>query len=259
MAEVVTLLEGEVHPSQHREFLSDREIGPLVLRGAAVTLYCLREMSQGERLYLDVQQYLEGKASDSKAHDHRFRRVGFQRKAPQNNFRRIIAAPIPAGEYCFESIKYATEQSSRLNLDVLLAFLNSQILDWYFRTTSSNAQVNEYQFNILPIPSLEGCGNLLNWESFLKPGSYKLLATQLCTEIQDPGALPQNVASAIGAMSRCIQSIESNRLLRSRSDRSHLAPESQEIQEAIDMVVFRSYGLTEADALYVVARLQDML
>ena len=60
-------------------------------------------------------------------------------------------------------------------------------------------------------------------------------------------------------MSRNIQDIEGARVLKSRSERSHLAPESQPIQDAIDAVVFRCYGLTNEDARYVEQRLKEML
>jgi hypothetical protein len=46
---------------------------------------------------------------------------------------------------------------------------------------------------------------------------------------------------------------------QSRSERSRLAPESQPIQDAIDAVLFRCYGLSEDDARYVEARLTEML
>jgi hypothetical protein len=259
MSESVALLEGEVHPSQHRDCLSKKKTGPLVLRGAAVTLYCLREMSQGEHLYLDINEYLDGRSEDSKAYDHRFRRVGFQRKAPQNNFRRIIAAPIPEGHFCFESIKYATENSSKLDLDLLLGLLNSQILDWYFRTTSSNAQINEYQFNLLPVPTPRKCGQSPNWKSLLDRGDHVSLVGCLQSGMAEIGVLPDWVASAIAEMSRQIQLIESKRVLGSRSERSHLAPASQAIQDVIDAVLFRCYGLTDPEASYVRSRLREML
>ena len=259
MSERVTLLEGEVHPSQHRDSLSDRKVGPLVLRGAAVTLYCIREMSQGEHLYLDVDSYLDGKAKDSKAYDHRFQRIGFQRKAPQNNFRRIIAAPIPKGCYCFESIKYATEKSTQLDLNLLLALLNSEILDWYFRTTSSNAQINEYQFNLLPVPTSESDGGPSVWERLLERGDYAELTNCLKNALREPGVLPEQVGNALAEMSRRIQAIEGKRVLKNRSERSHLAPASQPIQKAIDAVLFRCYGLSDTEARYVQSRLKEML
>jgi hypothetical protein len=56
-----------------------------------------------------------------------------------------------------------------------------------------------------------------------------------------------------------IQEIEAKRVLKVRSERSHLAPESQPIQEAIDAVLFRCYGVADEDANYIEARLKEML
>ena len=60
-------------------------------------------------------------------------------------------------------------------------------------------------------------------------------------------------------MSCRIQEIESKRVLKNRAERSHLAAESQPIQDAIDTVLFRCYGLFESEASYIVQRLRDMM
>jgi hypothetical protein len=60
-------------------------------------------------------------------------------------------------------------------------------------------------------------------------------------------------------MSRRIQGIEAKRVLKNRSERSRLAPESQPIQDAIDAVLFRCYGLTEDEGRYITRRLGEML
>ena len=71
--------------------------------------------------------------------------------------------------------------------------------------------------------------------------------------------MPKPVAEALAEMSRRIQKIEAKRVLKSRSERSHLAAESQPIQDAIDAVLFRCYGLSDDDARYIEARLKEML
>jgi hypothetical protein len=43
------------------------------------------------------------------------------------------------------------------------------------------------------------------------------------------------------------------------SERSNLSPESQPIQDAIDAVLFKCYGLSDEDAEYVKRRLKEML
>lgn len=71
--------------------------------------------------------------------------------------------------------------------------------------------------------------------------------------------MPKDVADALTEMSRRIHEIEAKRVLKNRSERSQLAPESQPIQDAIDAVLFRCYGLSEDAAKYVHKRLEEML
>ena len=47
--------------------------------------------------------------------------------------------------------------------------------------------------------------------------------------------------------------------MRNRSDRSHLAEESQVIQVAVDRLLFRYFGLTDDEACYIDGRLAEML
>ena len=69
----------------------------------------------------------------------------------------------------------------------------------------------------------------------------------------------KTLADTLAEMSRRIQEIEAKRVLKNRSERSRLAPESQPIQHAIDAVLFRCYGLSDDDAKYIEKRLEEML
>lgn len=71
--------------------------------------------------------------------------------------------------------------------------------------------------------------------------------------------MPATAADALTELSHRIQKIEAKRVLKKRSERSHLAPESQPIQDAIDSALFRCYGLSGDDAEYIERRLEEML
>jgi hypothetical protein len=146
-----------------------------------------------------------------------------------------------------------------LPLDLLLALLNSQILEWLFRLTSTNSKVNEYQFNNLPVPVLRDSPTPTHWKRLCEDENWDALRERLCASCALPGTMPSDIADAIIAMSRAIQSIEANRVLKNRSERAHLAPESQAIQDVIDAVLFRCYGLSDDDAAHVERRLKEML
>lgn len=126
----------------------------LALRGSNICRYVLRTASQDERRYIDVAAFRRGKGLDTKAFHGERERVGFQRSAPQNNYRRLIAAYIPPSELCFDTVSYvpAGLRTTRLSMDPLLALLNSKLLEWCFRLGSTNSKVNEYQFENLPCP-----------------------------------------------------------------------------------------------------------
>lgn len=153
------------------------------------------------------------------------------------------------GSFCFDTVSYVTESSSKMNLALLVAFLNSKVLDWYFRLGSTNSKVNEYQFNNLPVPSFTETGAEIHWQSQFERGDWKGLSDMLCTWCDSPGVMSSAVAEAIAAMSRRIFEIEGKRVLKNRRERSRLAPECQPIQDAIDAVLFRCYGLSDDDAL----------
>jgi hypothetical protein len=260
-----TSYQGEVNETNEkpRGALSESPPGHLVLRGSNISLYALREASQGEDLYLSEEPFLHGKARDSKAYAYRFERIGFQRSSPQNNFRRIIACPVPKGQYCFDTVSYVPENETRLPLPLLLALLNSKLLDWYFRLGSTNSKVNEYQFNILPCPRFST--NHSQASDALSRESRSTLRQKHFSEI--PGILAEAlaeppfstaIADTIIAAAQCISSIESSRHI-SRHQRSRLASDAQPYQELIDLLLYKMAGLTEDEQRGLEHRLGQML
>lgn len=125
--------------------------------------------------------------------------------------------------------------------------------------SSTNAQINEYQFNALPVPTFLEESTDIKWKELFERKLWDDLAELLCGICSEPGVMPKSVVEALSEMSRAIQQIESKRVLANRSERSRLAPESQPIQDAIDKVLFRCYGLSGDDAEYINKRLKEML
>ena len=254
--------QGELNETtdSRRGFISHNpKVGPQILRGSNISMYVLREASQGTPIFLLKEKFLDGKPSSVKAWHHLQRRVGWQEGSPQNNFRRVIAAMIPLGNFCNHLINYLPEENSKLDLDFVLALLNSEIIDWFFRLESTNNAVSHYQIHSLPAPSIANDREHINWENKIKQSQWKELKEQLCNSCNKPGIMPNSVAEALAEMSRHIQRIEATRVLKNRSERSRLADESQPIQNVIDAVLFRCYGLSDDDARYVEQRLKEML
>jgi hypothetical protein len=258
--------QGEVNQKNEsrRGALTDARNGRLVVRGASICLYAVREASQGDDLFIDVARFLEGKGEETKAYHHRMSRVGLQESAPQNNFRRIIAAFIPEGEFCNHTVNYCTESSCQCGFSLLLAVLNSKLTDWYFRLGSSNAHVSQYQINNLPFPYFaelnDGAPDAAE-ERVL--GQLRRGAVDEAFETLRPtlaeAPFPSSVRAAMIAASDRIAEIEAGRRAISRAERSALDPEAQPYQDFIDRLMFALAGLSEDDATALVDRYSRML
>ena len=233
--------------------------GSVIVRGANVTLYTIREASQGDDLFVESKKFLRGKSQDSKAYHHKLQRIAYQGNAPQNNFRRLIAAPVEVGRFCAYTVNYCTSESSELPLDVILVLLNSCILEWYFRLGSSNAHANEYQINSLPIPTVVDDSGDSDWQRLFERGEWEPLKESLCSMCVVKGQMPLQVMQALAALCKYVQEVEAGRVLGNRFERSRLAPESQVVQDIIDATLFRCYGFSLAESSYITSRLENML
>jgi hypothetical protein len=236
----------------------------LVLRGSNVCLYVLRKASQGEDIYIDEAAFHADRRPDSKSFHTRYARIGFQRSSPQNNYRRLIAAYVPAGEFCFDTVSYIPQvNTSRLSPNFLLALLNSKLLDWYFRLGSTNSKVNEYQFNNLPCPVFREAGDR---EDRILVGRARAaldndpldavsqVAPALVTAPFGPAAL-----DLLEALARRLRAFEERRGIISRSARAALCAEAEPYQRALDLLIFRLAGLSESESAGIEERLIQML
>lgn len=254
----VKFYQGEINETNEtkRGSINTSGKGIRIVRGANISLYACREASQGDDLYVEPKKFLDGKSQNSKAYHHGQARVGYQGNAPQNNFRRLIAAPLQRGQFCAYTVNYCTQESSELPLDFVLALLNSRLLEWYFRLGSSNAHANEYQMNQLPVPTIEYSKS----ESALPNNSeLKEIRERVENTTINPGVMPSEIRDILCWLSKRIQEIEARRTLRVRSERAELGYEGQQLQDVIDSILVRYYGLSREEAQYLQARLSEML
>jgi len=144
--------QGEVNLTTHSQFLSREARGQIVLRDAHVDRYEFQEEpKQGTPMYLDVQKFLSSYGKNTKVYDHRYLRIGYQRGAAIDNWRRIISTIIEKNNFCSDTINYVVNPK-QLKLFAILALLNSSLWEWRFRLTSTNNHVNAYEIDSMPIP-----------------------------------------------------------------------------------------------------------
>jgi hypothetical protein len=229
-----------------------------------VSLYLLRAASQGEDLYLNEERYFSGKALTSKAYHSKRPRVAFQRSAPQNTFRRLIACSLPTNCHCFDTISYVPENHSKIDPHLLVALLNSKLLDWYFRLGSTNSKINEYQFNILPCPIF--AEELPDVEVELRSRAVEHLKRrefsyvyELLGPLIDVLPFSRVIRDVLIESVKSIVECESQRGIITRSQRSSLSEDAQDYQEMIDNVLYALAGISEREAKLLEQRLATML
>jgi hypothetical protein len=172
-----------------------------------------------------------------------------------------VSCPIPTDEFCFDTVSYVPHSECRIPPLLLLALLNSKLLDWYFRLGSTNSKVNEYQFNNLPCPifgtgaDLRRRGQILG---FIQDGHLGDAVDMLCPALQD-APFSRGISDAITLATSRIIEIETARGEIGRRDRSALAEEAQPYQDFIDRILFAMAGITEAEAIELERRLAVMM
>ena len=266
LRDYVRFFQGEVNQTgaSAKGFLTEPNKGLLVMRGANVSRYQLREASQGEAIYLDVDAFLEGRRNDSKAFHHRLERIGLQESSPQNNFRRLIACRIPRDYFCNHTINYATEKHAQIPLELILFFLNSAFADWYFRLGSTNAHVSHYQLLNIPCPRLNLQDEQVN-QSTLNRLEDQLEALDFAAiekaslVLADRQGCSSTLTSIIVRLVHFIEREEGRRGHIARTARSTLSDHAETCQVILNKIILALLGLGADKHDYIQARLKRML
>jgi hypothetical protein len=140
-----------VFNEQFRKYLTDQPNGTLILRGSHVQRWeIVDEAKQGEPVYLKKETYLRDSRPGSKAFHFERPRVVYQECAAIDNWRRVIAAYLPAGNFCGHKICYFMDY--KCSPWALLAVFNSRLIDWMVTAISSNNSLPAYLVGALPFP-----------------------------------------------------------------------------------------------------------
>ena len=140
---------GEVDMTLGKEFISTDSNKPLLLRGAGIDRYVIKEkMSQGEIIYLEENKFLANVSKERKEHLKKSRIV-LQGITGVNENYRLKMTIAPRGIYCANSVNYLAFDKN--NNKLLLGVLNSALLNFVFSKFSTNSNVNGYEVDNLPI------------------------------------------------------------------------------------------------------------
>lgn len=144
---------GEVDMTKYRlKFKSNGDYR--VITGAQVQQYFISDNpSQGVISFLNHTDL--DTLSNNKLEAIQIKKIVLQRITGVDSKKRIIASILPGGFLCANSTNVILEKSCKLSIESTLAILNSELINFYFRQTSTNANVTTGELNSIPFPLSE--------------------------------------------------------------------------------------------------------
>lgn len=139
---------GEIDVTQYKDKFNFAKKGYRVLTGAQVLRYRTTDTpSQGKVPYLDIE--LTNLSSD-KLEDINHERIVMQRITGVDSKIRLIMTLAPKNILCANSTNYISH--SRL-IKYILCILNSFLINYYLKQTSTNTNITTDEINDIPIPN----------------------------------------------------------------------------------------------------------
>lgn len=146
---------GELDLTFYRDLISRENTGTRLIRGNHIKRYQLEWNPHEKPGYVRKKAFLKKLGSSIKANDiHRVRLTG-QQICNMGQVWRLKFCFVEPGDILANSCNYITIDGGVLggyvDLNYILALLNSRLLNWRFKLTSTNNHVNNYELDDLPI------------------------------------------------------------------------------------------------------------
>lgn len=248
---------GELDQTQFRDCIRSQPDAALLVRGAHVGPYRVRLGTEpADERWADLGRFVERRAHGPWRREREQPRIVQTGIVNLEASRRLVAAEVPPGVVLGNSVNYWVPRddlaSSGLEPEAargyLLGLLNSTPLEWRFRLTSSNNNINLYEVHSLPLPRLTNglaAGRLDGYlaqtmRSVLAGGLHPLgLVRQITTAWGGPERDDRAVALLIGRLARTIAA--------RRAGEADAAPPAAWLEHVLDHLVNWHLGLDEPD------------
>jgi Alw26I/Eco31I/Esp3I family type II restriction m6 adenine DNA methyltransferase len=153
LGSISSCLTGEVDMTFGKNALTKSITDKKLFKGVQIDKYVEKnkteEISQGEIEYLNLSLF-EKTYSGKKLSDSDNNRIAMQGLTGVNEKNRLKATIIEKGRYLANSCNYILPQKE-LDLELILAFLNSRLMNFIFKAKSTSSNVNGYEVDDLPI------------------------------------------------------------------------------------------------------------
>lgn len=141
-------LRGELDLTLNKNSITDTPTDFKLYRGRHIGYYCINEQDDTEYV---TENFVN---STAKKKYILCERIICQQIANMAKKRRLSFTIVPANSVLGNSCNFISLQENNYGIDIyyLLGLLNSSLMDWYFKLTSSNNHINNYEIDSFPIP-----------------------------------------------------------------------------------------------------------
>jgi adenine-specific DNA-methyltransferase len=152
LGRITPCLTGEIDMTFGKPALTKNQSDSTLLKGVQLDRYILKtkkeQISQGEIEFVNLKK-LSSIISDKKLSDSSQRRIALQGLTGVNELNRIKANIVDKNIFLANSCNYLLE-TSNCKLELLLCWLNSNLLNFIFKARSTSSNVNGYEVDNLP-------------------------------------------------------------------------------------------------------------
>ncbi len=151
------VLRGELDLTLDREFITRTPTGTPLVRGSAIERFVLRPPDDDKSEWVLLQDFVASRSASSRTSDISRVRIACQQVSNRSQRWRLKFALVPTGCVLANSVNYVTvSNDNEATLLYLLGVLNSTLLNWRFKMTSTNNHVSIAELQDLPLVPLDG-------------------------------------------------------------------------------------------------------
>ena len=212
------ITRGEINQTIYREYITTDANMARLLKGVEVGQYEVHsKLQQGHREWFDQRRFL---ARESPKPIVRERRIATQRITGVDERLRVVATIIdPPAHFADSTNSITASSTSSYKLEYLLGLLNSHLIQWRFKLTSTNNNVGTNELESLPFRQID----------FSDPAE-KTMHDQMVARVQTLLVAKQQLAHA---------QIDKGKI--------YYKNRCTALERQIDQLVYNLYGLTDEE------------
>jgi len=175
---IVDVSQGDLNLTAAKQYITNNNTGVKLLRGRNVASYCIN---------YDVDEFINSSYRSEYVRNNRSKRYILCQEVTGTVDPRRIHCCISDNNQCFlcgHTINKLDVKDTRL-IKYLMCLLNSKIIDWVFRKTSSNNHVGGYELKQLPIMTVKKLEYFDEQADFHMSFEYGSASDENCLSILD--------------------------------------------------------------------------